>query len=164
MSIVKKLKDTISPPLTEEQLREKEIMKRFGLKKDPVVPHRYWIDDQRAINFNPGSQVSCQKAVAKLEELFDNPEISTMPRESRERGPFGPKGSAKKEGILAQLEPAVRNASRETGRQFREEFGEFNPKAIERELMSTKDVHYDPVGVDDFFGDLGKKKKKGKSG
>lgn len=162
MSIINDIKETISPSPTEEQLREKEIMKRFGLKKDPVVPHRYWIDDQRAINFNPGSQVSCQKAIVKLEELFDNPEITTMPRESRERGPFGPKGSAKKEGFLAQLEPAIRSASEGTDKQFREEFGGFNPKEIEKEMMSTKGVHYDPIGVDDFFGDLGKKKKGGK--
>lgn len=162
MGLIKDIKETISPTPTEEQLREKEIMKRFGLKRDPVVPHRYWIDDRKAINFNPGSEASCVKAVAKLEEMFDNPTIEEMPEDSRERGPFGPKGSAKKEGFLAHLEPAIRSASEGTDKQFREEFGGFNPKEIEKEMMSTKGVHYDPVGVDDFFGDLGKKKKGGK--
>lgn len=163
MSIIEKVKHTISPPLSEEKLREKEIVKRFGLKKDPVIPHRYWIDDQKAINFNPGSTVSCEKAVRKLEELFDNPEISTMPRESRTRGPFGPNAAKKSEGLLGKLEPAIRNVSNETDRTFREEFSTFNPKAIEKELLSTGDVKYDPLSTDDFFGDLGKKKKKERS-
>lgn len=163
MGIIEKIKDTISHPPTEEQLREKEIVKRFGLKKDPVVPHRYWIDDQRAINFNPGSKVSCEKAVRKLEELFDNPEISTMPRESRSRSPFGPNAAKKSDGLLGKLEPAIRNVSEETDRTFREEFSTFNPKAIERELLSTGDVKYKPLSTDDFFGDLGKKKKKERS-
>lgn len=162
MSIINDIKETISPSPTEEQLREKEIMKRFGLKRDPVVPHRYWVDDLRAINFNPGSKVSCDKAVEKLEELFNNPTIKDMPKESRTRSPFGPDASKKKEGWLGKLEPAIRSVSEESDRSFREEFNTFNPKAIEKEMLSTEGAHYDPVGMDDFFGDLGKKKK-GKS-
>lgn len=163
MSIVKKIKETISPTPTEEQLREKEIMKKYRLKRDPVIPHRYWLDDQRTINFNPGSKVSCDKAIAALEKEFDNPQITHMQKDQRERGPYGT--NARKsggEGIIAKLEPAIRNVSNETDRTFREEFSTFNPKAIEKELLSTGDVKYDPLSTDDFFGDLGKKKKRGK--
>jgi len=165
MSIVKKLKETISPPPTEEQLREKEIMKKFGLKKDARVPHRYWIDDRRAINFNPGSQVSCLKAVKKLEEMFDNPEIKEMPKENRETSPYAKKQGQQGEGWLGKLESVSRQVSKETDREFREEIGGFNPKAIEKELLSTGGAQYDPLSYKDYLGDMGgKKKKKGKGG
>jgi hypothetical protein len=165
MSIIKSIKDTISPPPTEEQTREKEIMKRFGLKKDTRVPHRYWIDDRRAINFNPGSPVSCEKAIRKLEEMFDNPEIETMPKENREYNPFTKKDQ-QGEGWLGKLESATRNVSKETDREFREEMGGFDPKAIEKELLSTGGAKYDPVTYKDYLGDVpgGKKKKRGKGG
>lgn len=163
MSIINNIKNTISPPPTEEQMREKEMMKAYGLKKDPVVPHRYWIDDQRAINFNPGSLVSCQKARAKLDEMFNNPEITEMQEDQKERGPYGPKGQKQGEGFFAKLEPAIRSVSEGTDREFREEFAAVNPKAIERELLSTGGANYEPVDYKDFLGDgAPKKKKKGK--
>lgn len=161
MSIVKKIKETISPTPTEGQIREKEIMKKYRLKRDPVIPHRYWLDDQRTINFNPGSKVSCEKAIAALEKEFDNPQITHMQKDQRERGPYGP--NARKsggEGIMAKLEPAIRNVSEGTDREFREEFGGFNPKAIEKELLSTGGASYDPLDYKDFLGDEPKKKRR----
>ena len=163
MSSIKTIKETISPPLTEEKQREQDIMKRFGLKRDTRVPHRYWIDDRRAINFNPGSPVSCEKAIRKLEEMFDNPIIENMPKENREHNPFAKKDQ-QGEGWLGKLESATRNVSKETDREFREEMGAFNPKAIEKELLSTGGAKYDPLSYQDYLGDIpsGKKKKKGR--
>jgi hypothetical protein len=156
MGIINTIKETVSPTPTEDQVREKEIMKKYRLKKDPVVPHRYWIDDQKTINFNPGSKVSCDKAVAKLEETFNNPQITEQPKGVQERGPYGPKGKASGgSGILAKLEPAIRNVSEGTDREFREEIGGFDPKKIEKEMMSTGGANYDPMGYKDFLGDAG---------
>ena len=163
MSIIKKIKETVSPTPTEDQVREKEIMKKYRLKKDPVIPHRYWLDDSRTINFNPGSKVSCDKAIAALEKEFDNPQITHMQKDQRERGPYGP--NARKsggEGIIAKLEPAIRNVSEGTDREFREEIGGFDPKKIEKEMMSTGGASYDPLDYKDFLGDAAPKKKQRK--
>jgi hypothetical protein len=47
-----------------------------------------------------------------------------------------------------------------TDREFREEIGGFDPKKIEKEMMSTGGASYDPLDYKDFLGDAAPKKKK----
>lgn len=130
-------------------------MKKFGLKKDPTLPRRYWIDDHRFITFNPEDPASCAKADTALTYLFDNPKIETAPSEIAEKSPYA-KGKAGGDGIIDQirgvtdqLEPFFKNADREGDRVLSGDVGSLDIQGAEHAMFDLKGV--DIGSVDDIM-------------
>jgi hypothetical protein len=61
--------------LSPEQKRERDLMSRYQLSKDPDQPFTYWINDRHLIRFNPGDLESVQNAEVILSGYYRHPSI-----------------------------------------------------------------------------------------
>lgn len=162
--IIKQIGEVITPPKTEAQKREAELIKKWNLRKDLKVPNRYWINDQLTITFNPGDEESVAAAEAELAAFFRAPKIERVSSAaSAAHSPYNKPG--KKEGVMAQIVRALSDsgftdlterAKKGQKEMFAGDFG-FDPEKASDTLMSTK-------GVPEFKSSSGaperKKKKK----
>jgi hypothetical protein len=70
-------------PMSDEQKRERYMMSKYQLTKDPQEPLTYWINDQKFIQFNPNDPASVQKAEEMLIEYYRNPQIQQATRDKQ---------------------------------------------------------------------------------
>ena len=170
--VLKKVKESFVPPKTEEQLRESFMIKKWKLKKDPSIPHRYWIDDRRHITFIPGDEESISKAEEELEKHFRAPKIESTSRDVSPISPYAKKPGQKGKGsggvmdsirdAADQIAPFAESASRASSDLLTGDLG-FNPKQAEKSLMSTEGVMpIDTPEYRDFVGSGSTPKKPGK--
>lgn len=160
-----KIKDVVTPqPKTEAEAREQYMVKKYRLKKDPAIPHRYWIDDKRYITFIPGDEESVEAAERALDTLFrapsvetvttaDTPPVSPYAKKPGQKGGSGSGIMAELRKAADELEPITRSAHRASTDLLSGDLG-FDPKKAEKQLMSTDGVV--PVRTPeykDFTGD-----------
>jgi len=122
--LLKQIKDTISPPPTPAQVREKDMIKRWKLKKDPKIPHRYWIDDVNYIRFVAADEESVLQAEAVLQGYFRGQQIESATPDQVARSPYAKTKSGgnspldKVAEAMGDLAPIGKNANEITDSMF----------------------------------------------
>jgi len=163
-SALRKVKDALAPPKTEEKLREEYMIKKWSLKKDAVIPHRYWLSDHMFITFIPGDEVSVAKAEQTLAEYYRAPQIESAPRDIAAKSPYasGKKGSSSSKGglvgalseVSTEVEPIARNAAKASEQALAVDGLGFDPVKAQDRLFSMRGVpSHKGVGYKDFMGD-----------
>jgi hypothetical protein len=64
-----------APGLSSDQKRERELISKYQLSKDPDQAFTYWINDRHLIRFNPDDLESMQNAAVILAEYYRHPTI-----------------------------------------------------------------------------------------
>ena len=76
MSLLHYLKKLLMPsPLTPEQKRERYLMSRYRLTRDPEQPNINWLNNRTYIIFDPLDQISVENAEREIQEFYRNTEV-----------------------------------------------------------------------------------------
>lgn len=156
--LIKQIKDTISPPPTEAQLREKDMIKRWKLKKDPKVPNRYWIDDANYIRFVPADEESVLQAEAILQNYFRGQQIESATPDQIANSPYTKRSGDsifdKAAEALRPLEPIGRNANDISSSMFSGVSYGSNPQNKRKKRRTNLHLDDDSIRIpldEDFF-------------
>lgn len=147
-NILERTLDKIAPK-SERKKREEAMIKEFGLKKDPGVKNKYWIDNTRYILINMTDQVSVDSARAVLKQMYANPEIVQATPEELAKHATAPKGGAFGEvskvlnEVAREIEPYAKTANKQGADFFFGDMPKTNYQKASKEL-------YNSDGLDQF--------------
>jgi hypothetical protein len=81
---------------SESEIRAAELIKMYGLKKDPKVQNRYWLDDEQYISIIPADPANVRQVEITLKEFYGKPIIQKATQEqitaketTKKKGGFG---------------------------------------------------------------------------